>query len=240
MSVIEVAIGPGDMPGIFRVEVVDSPAGQAYAAVQLDVDSLLARRGMLQQSVLASAVSSRRVLPETEQPVNEIGQELFAALLGTGEVAGLYRASAAMAKDCDQELRVVLRIDTPASGGAALGGDVRPGRRGVRVPAAPGGPPRAGRVGPRAAAASARRYGSWAWSPPRGACPPWTWRRSSDSWPVRWPGPPARASSRCTGRRSHLGRSARPAARRAMARAALHRARGLRPRPGRGDACAGT
>jgi len=99
------------------VEVVDSPAGQAYAAVQLDVDSLLARRGMLQQSVLASAVSSRRVLPETEQPVNEIGQELFAALLGTGEVAGLYRASAAMAKDCDQELRVVLRIDTPALAG---------------------------------------------------------------------------------------------------------------------------
>ena len=35
--------------------------------------SLLARRGLLQQAVLASAVPSRRVLPETEQPVREVG-----------------------------------------------------------------------------------------------------------------------------------------------------------------------
>jgi hypothetical protein len=85
--------------------------------VELDVDSLLARRGPLRQAVLASAVPSRRVLPETELPVRDIGQVLFAALLGVGEITELYRASAAMAKDRDEGLRVVLRIDSPALAG---------------------------------------------------------------------------------------------------------------------------
>ena len=79
--------------------------------------SLLARRGLLQQAVLASAVPSRRVLPETEQPVREVGQLLFAGLLGTGEVAGRYRAAAAVAAERGEGLRVVLRIDTPALAG---------------------------------------------------------------------------------------------------------------------------
>ena len=117
MTVFEVAIGPSDEPGVFRVEVVASPAGEASAAVQLDADSLLARRGLLQQAVLASAVSSRSGLPETEQPVREAGQVLFARLLGTGEVAGRYRAAAAVAALHEEGLRVVLRIDTPALAG---------------------------------------------------------------------------------------------------------------------------
>jgi hypothetical protein len=117
VTVIEVAIGPGDAPGMFRVEVVDSPAGEASATVELDADSLLAQRGGLQQAVLASSVPSRRVLPQTEQPVREAGQVLFAGLLGTGEVAGRYRAAAAMAALHGERLRVVLRIGTPALAG---------------------------------------------------------------------------------------------------------------------------
>ena len=117
MTVIEVAIGPGGAPGAFRVEVVASPAGEASATVELDADSLLARRGLLQQAVLASAVPSRRVLPETEQPVREVGEVLFAGLLGAGEVAGRYRAAAAVAAERGERLRVVLRIDTPALAG---------------------------------------------------------------------------------------------------------------------------
>ena len=116
-TVIEVAIGPGGAPGTFKVEVVASDAGEASAAVELDADSLLARRGRLQQAVLASAVPVRRVLPETEQPVREVGQVLFAGLLGTGEVAGRYRAAAALAAMRGQGLRVVLRIDTPTLAG---------------------------------------------------------------------------------------------------------------------------
>ena len=115
--VIEVAIGPGSAPGMFNVEVVESPAGEASATVELDADSLLARRGLLQQAVLASAVLSRSALPETEQLVREAGQMLFARLLGTGEVAGRYRAAAAVAADRGEGLRVVLRIDTPALAG---------------------------------------------------------------------------------------------------------------------------
>src|SRR5690348_9148051 len=100
-----------------KVEVVTSPAGGASATVELDTEALLARRGLLQQAVLASAVPTRRVLPETEQPIREAGQVLFAGLLGTGEVAGRYRAAAAVAALRGEGLRVVLRIDTPALAG---------------------------------------------------------------------------------------------------------------------------
>ena len=117
MTVIEVAIELGGAPGVFRVEVVESPAGEASETVELDADSLLARRGQLQQAVLASAVPSRRVLPETERTVREVGQMLFTGLLGTGEVAGRYRASAAIAAEREQGLRVVLRINSPALAG---------------------------------------------------------------------------------------------------------------------------
>ncbi len=105
------------LAGVFRVEVVASPAGEASAAVELDADALLARRGLLQQAVLASAVPSRRVLPETEQPVRAVGEVLFAGLLGAGEVAGRYRAAAAVAAERGEGLRVVLRIDDPVLAG---------------------------------------------------------------------------------------------------------------------------
>jgi WD40 repeat protein len=117
VTVIEVAIGPGSAPGMFKVEVVASPAGEASATVELDADALLARRGLLQQALLASAAASRRLLPETEQPVREVGGLLFAGLLGAGEVAGRYRAAAAVAAERGEGLRVVLRIDTPALAG---------------------------------------------------------------------------------------------------------------------------
>jgi hypothetical protein len=117
VTVIEVAIGPGGAPGAFKVEVVASPVGEASETVELDADALLAQRGQLQQAVLASAVPSRRVLPETEQLVRKAGQMLFAGLLGTGEVAGRYRATAAVAAERGEGLRVVLRIDTPALAG---------------------------------------------------------------------------------------------------------------------------
>ena len=117
VTVIEVAVGPGGAPGAYKVEVVASPAGEASAVVELDAESLLARRGLLQQAVLASAVPSRRVLPETEQPVREVGEVLFAGLLGAGEVAGRYRAAAAVAAERGEGLRVVLRIDDPALAG---------------------------------------------------------------------------------------------------------------------------
>jgi hypothetical protein len=114
---IELAIRPGNVQGIFRVEVTQSPAGEATAAVALDVDALLARRVQLQQAVLASAVASRAVLTETERPVREVGLALFSALLGSDEVAGRYRASTALSDQQDQALRISLRIYDPALAG---------------------------------------------------------------------------------------------------------------------------
>ena len=180
VTVIEVAIGPGGAPGVFRVEVVASPAGEASVTVQLDADALLARRGQLQQAVLASAVPSRRLLPETEQPVREAGQALFAGLLGTGEVAGRYRAAAAVAAERGEGLRVVLRIDTPALASLpweamfdqAAGAYVS-GRTSWSVTSR--SPRRRHRCG------SGRRCEFWVWSPPPAACPRWTWRRSRTS-----------------------------------------------------------
>jgi CHAT domain len=113
VTAIEVTIGPGDPDGSWRVEVLQSPAGEAEAAVVLDVVSLLRRRGQLEQAVLASASAGRLVLPEAEGYVRQVGQALFTALLGTGEVAGRYRASAALAAERQEALRVVLRIGTP-------------------------------------------------------------------------------------------------------------------------------
>ena len=76
----------------------------------------MARRGLLQQEVLASSVLARGV-PETEQLLREAGQGLFAALLGADGVAGCYRASAALAAERGEELRVVLRVDDPVLAG---------------------------------------------------------------------------------------------------------------------------
>jgi hypothetical protein len=115
-GVIEVAIRRGSR-GTLAVEVVTSLAGEASAVARLDAASLLARRGELQQAVLVSAVATRRVLPETERCVREVGEGLFTALLGTGEVAGRYQASAALAAERGQGLRVVLRVEDPVLAG---------------------------------------------------------------------------------------------------------------------------
>ena len=114
-NVIEVAI---DREGnALRAEVVRSPGGEAAAATDLDVEALTARHGDLQRAVLLSAAPGRQVRPESERPLREVGQQLFAALLGQGEVAGCYRASAALAAASEQELRVVVRIGDPVLAG---------------------------------------------------------------------------------------------------------------------------
>ena len=202
------AIGPGGAPGMFKVEVVASPAGEASATVELDAESLLARRGLLQQAVLASAVPSRRVLPETEQPIREAGQVLFAGLLGTGEVAGRYRAAAAVAAVHGEGLRVVLRIDTPALAGLpweamfdqATGGYVCRQDQLVRhVPVA--SVPAPLRVRP-----PLRILGVV--SSPRGL-PPLDVDKEQDQLARALARPPARAWPSCTGRPARPGRTCR-------------------------------
>jgi len=113
VSVVEVTIEPDEMQGRFRVDVVSSPAGEASARVELDVTGLLAHRGEFLHAVLASAVRTRRALSPEEVVVRAAGQQLFAALLGTDDVAGRYRASAAVAAERGHGLRVALRTSDP-------------------------------------------------------------------------------------------------------------------------------
>ncbi len=110
----EVAIGPGNEPGLCHVDVLRSPAGQTSAQVRLDVDRWSDGRQGFQAAVLASGVLVRRVLTEHEQIIRDVGQELFVALLGTGEVGALYRATLAVAADTGEQLSILLSIDNPA------------------------------------------------------------------------------------------------------------------------------
>jgi hypothetical protein len=113
MSVFEVAIGYARDQGKFRVQVVDSPVGHAAADVELDVAALLAGRSEFENTLLLSSVVLRRNPSDEEKTILATGKTLFAALLGSGEVAGRYRAAAAVADERGEELRIVLRIDAP-------------------------------------------------------------------------------------------------------------------------------
>lgn len=223
MAVIEVEIGPGPVPGQFRVKVIDSPVGHPSAVAHLDAGSLMTRRGLLQQEVLASAVRARGA-PETEQFLREAGQALFAGLLGAGGVAGCYRASAALAAERGEELRVVLRIEEPMLAGLPweamfddeMGAYVC--RRDQLVRHVPS--PR-----PRCRCRFGRRCGSWASPRPPRAGP--AGRGGGEGAPGPRPGPaglpgPGRGP---LGAGRDLGRPAGRADGRGMARAALRRAR---------------
>src|ERR1700744_6034384 len=93
---IELSIGPGVAGGL-QVQVLTSMAGNASTLTRLDVARLLAGQEELQRAVMLSGVRPRRVLSQEEQLVQHTGRELFAAVLGSGEVGHRYRASAAMA-----------------------------------------------------------------------------------------------------------------------------------------------
>ena len=115
-SVIEVAI---DREGnALRATVLRSPGdATATAASDLKVDALMARLRDLERAVLFSTALGRPGRTASERPLREVGQQLFAALLGAGEVAGCYRASAALAAASEQELRVVVRMSDPVLAG---------------------------------------------------------------------------------------------------------------------------
>lgn len=110
---IELELASGSARGEYTVRVVQAPAGgNASGIFRLDVDRILERRGELEATVLASAVSARRTTPIAELPVRGVGQELFQALF-TREVYGTYRASLGAAQHSGQQLRVVLRLAAP-------------------------------------------------------------------------------------------------------------------------------
>jgi tetratricopeptide (TPR) repeat protein len=110
---IELEIGAGSGPGDYRVRVLQAAAGgEPVGSLRIDVDDLLSRRSQLEATVLASAVPARRTVPVAEQPVRQVGRQLFEALF-TGSVYGTYRASLGVAQQQGKRLRVVLRLTAP-------------------------------------------------------------------------------------------------------------------------------
>ena len=101
------------MPDSYRVEVVQSPAGEGSATFQLEPLDVIQELDGLQQILLASSVSSRRLLGEGESRVRSVGQRLFDALFSHPAIAGIYRASSALAMERGESLRIVLRMSTP-------------------------------------------------------------------------------------------------------------------------------
>ena len=111
-SDIELEVGAGSGVGNYAVRVIRAAAGgEPVGELELDVEELLGRRDVLEATVLASAVP-RRSVSVNEQPVREVGRQLFQALF-PGPVYGTYRASLGVAQQRGQRLRVVLRLTAP-------------------------------------------------------------------------------------------------------------------------------
>ncbi len=112
-AVLELEIGPGPDPGSFVVRVVRSAGGgEPSGTIRLDVDDLAMRRPLLEASVLASAVPSRRVLPATEAALREVGERLFESTF-SGDIGATYRTSRAIAAERGTGLQLSLRLTAP-------------------------------------------------------------------------------------------------------------------------------
>jgi len=110
---MELAIDPGPEPGTYAVRVLRSLSGdQPSGTIELDVDALVASVPGLEASVLASSVSSRRVMTERETAVQAVGAGLFGAVF-SGPVESAYRASAAVAAERGRSLQLALRLNAP-------------------------------------------------------------------------------------------------------------------------------
>ena len=112
-AVIEIEIGSGEAPDVRSVRVLRSTgSGGGRGTLRLDVDALVARRPDLEMTVLASAVSARRVLSPGESELQQVGAELFDRLF-EGEIGDAYRTSRAIALARGESLQLRLRLTDP-------------------------------------------------------------------------------------------------------------------------------
>ncbi|MGW4928905.1 CHAT domain-containing protein [Agromyces sp. NPDC004153] len=112
-TVIELEILPGPDSGSYTVHVLRSVGGgEPTSTFTLDLDELVNRRPQLEESILASAVMARRVVPTTEVAIQDIGRQLFDAVF-QGDVQAAYRTSLAVASDRGKSIQLVLRLSAP-------------------------------------------------------------------------------------------------------------------------------
>ncbi|MFC7449405.1 CHAT domain-containing protein [Rhodococcus daqingensis] len=105
---------PGPGSGEYTVKVVrGASGGRPHSTFRLDVDALADLSRSLETTVLASAARARRrVVPELERPLREVGSQLFQALFA-GPIDTAYRSSLAVAGERGEKLRLVLSITAP-------------------------------------------------------------------------------------------------------------------------------
>lgn len=110
---IEVEIGPVPEPGRYLVRVLHSVGGgEPTATCALDVEGLLGQRTRLEETILASAVSARRVISTAETSVQAVGIQLFDAIF-SGDIGAAYRTSTAVASERGAGVQLVLRLNSP-------------------------------------------------------------------------------------------------------------------------------
>lgn len=113
LAIIELDIENGPRPGTYAVRVARSPGGDRPSVViAIDIDDLLDRRPVIESSILASAVRTRRVLSNEESEVRSVGLRLFESVF-SGSIAETYRTSRALAAERGDELQVRLRTTAP-------------------------------------------------------------------------------------------------------------------------------
>jgi hypothetical protein len=112
-EVMELAIDPGQEPGTYTVRVLRSlSSDQPADSITLDVGALIASLPRLESSVLASSVSTRRVMTERETAIQSVGTSLFGAVF-SGSIGSAYRASVAVASERGRSLQIALRLNAP-------------------------------------------------------------------------------------------------------------------------------
>jgi hypothetical protein len=112
-TVMELEIGPGLEPGSYVVHVLRSVGGgEPTQTIALDLDELVARRPLLEATVLSSSVSARRVMSDTEAAVQDVGRRLFESTF-SGEVRSAYRTSVAVAAERGKGVQIALRLTAP-------------------------------------------------------------------------------------------------------------------------------
>ena len=111
--ILELDVSNADTPGAYKVQIIESPAGEASATFPLEPSELIERLGDFQQTLLASSVPSRKLLSRSEASVRGVGRRLFDALFSQQALAGVYRASCAVAVERGETLRMVLRVNAP-------------------------------------------------------------------------------------------------------------------------------
>lgn len=97
--------------GSYRL-YVSCPAGDDSVDISIDTDALGVDLDTLQARVLASAVTSRAMVPELEQPLRRLGEALFGVVF-QASVGALFLSSRNEVERAGGRLRIVLRLHPP-------------------------------------------------------------------------------------------------------------------------------